>query len=108
MIFRKDEVRRALAALKPLAPDDAEQPAAVARDVRQPTSPPGRPRRYDWDAFLCQVALLANDLDGLPETQAELERDMAAWCLDQWGTEPGESTIRRKIAPIYQQMKKGP
>ena len=36
----------------------------------------GRPTKYDWDAFFAEIAVRA-DLDSLPETQADLVRDMA-------------------------------
>ncbi|MEQ9487627.1 MAG: hypothetical protein RIM72_01400 [Alphaproteobacteria bacterium] len=60
----------------------------------------GRTPQYDWVKFHAEIAIRA-DLDGLPETQAELEKEMASWCLEEWGKEPGESTLRSKISPIY-------
>lgn len=67
----------------------------------------GRPPKYDWDDFYCEVVRIANGLDGLPEKQGELEKAMLDWCSQHWNTEPGESTIRTKIARIYQKVKPG-
>ena len=66
---------------------------------------PGRKPKYDWDAFFAEIVVRA-DLDGLPDTQAELERTMADWCLDSWGEQPSESTIRSKVALIYKHPRK--
>jgi hypothetical protein len=60
----------------------------------------GRKTTYDWEAFYAEIAVRA-DLDNLPETQAQLENDMASWCLREWGKEPVESMLRLKISPIY-------
>ena len=65
----------------------------------------GRPPKYPWDKFFQQIVLIANNPDGLPDTQAELERTMANWCSEKWGHEPTESMIRSKISPIYQSIK---
>jgi hypothetical protein len=67
----------------------------------------GRKPKYDWEDFYRQIVLIANTPDGLPETQAELEREMAQWCIDNnWPSEPSESHIRSKISPIYQALTK--
>jgi hypothetical protein len=62
-----------------------------------------RPRKYDWDSFLREIVRIANKPDGLPETQADLEKQMAAWCLSEWGNEPAESMIRDKVSDIYRE-----
>ncbi len=67
----------------------------------------GRPPKYNWDEFFVEIIRLANGIDGVPETQSELEATMAEWCLNQWGTEPAESTIRDKISPIYKAIREG-
>ena len=60
----------------------------------------GRNPKYDWDSFFAEIAVRA-DLDGLPDTQAELEKNMADWCVANWGEQPSESTIRGKVSLIY-------
>jgi hypothetical protein len=65
----------------------------------------GRPMKYDWSAFYAEIIVRA-DLDGLPDTQAELERAMSEWCLDVWGESPGESTMRERLALVYTHKRK--
>ena len=65
----------------------------------------GRKPKYDWDTFYAEIAVRA-DLDNLPETAAELQRNMAEWCQDTWGKEPGETMLKEKIAPIYRHPRK--
>jgi hypothetical protein len=76
---------------KPLA---LEVPPQEVRNRR------GRPPKFNWPAFYVEIAVRA-DLDGLPEKQAELERAMAQWCSETWGSEPGDSTVRQAVSPIY-------
>lgn len=85
---------------------------AASKLADPPTHPPvptstrkGRPAKYQWEEFFGHVAVIA-DLDGLPDTKAELERTMADWCLDQWGTIPSESVIRAKLTPIFDHPRK--
>ena len=79
---------------------EAELDTMNANTPTPATAKRGRPPTYDWSAFNVEIIVRA-DLDGLPESQAELERSMADWCQDQWGASPGDSTIREKILPIY-------
>lgn len=73
------------------------QQSAPAIEERRP---PGAPVKYNWDAFHAEVAVRAH-LDGLPDTLAELEREMAEWCDREWEKTPSESQMREKLAPIY-------
>ncbi len=79
-------------------------PEAEARDwIRRQGKtklPPGRPQKYDWDAFWREIVKVA-DMDGLPETKAELVEHMSEWCEIAWGEEPASSVIREKIARLY-------
>ena len=74
-------------------------------DAKRSYNRPGRKREYDWDSFYVEIAVRA-DLDSLPETAAELQRDMAEWCQVTWGEEPGETSLKGKIAPIYKHPRK--
>jgi len=68
---------------------------------------PGRPARYNWAEFYVEIIKQANKPDGLPVIQAELENYMQQWCINNnWPGPPGISTIRAKISPIYQTLKK--
>ncbi len=74
---------------------EAESEVSVPQQIARIRAP-----KYDWDTFFAEIAVRA-DLDGLPGTQADLERDMAGWCLEHWGEQPSESTIRSKVSGIY-------
>ncbi|MBV9630365.1 MAG: hypothetical protein JO230_19895 [Xanthobacteraceae bacterium] len=65
----------------------------------------GRKAKYNWEAFYVEIVSRANHLDGLPESQAELVRDMSLWSQYEWGEEPSESLIKEKISPIYKRKR---
>jgi hypothetical protein len=67
-----------------------------------PVTKMGRRRSWDWDWLYVQIVLLANQPDGLPKTEAELERWAENRFLREYGVAPDPSHIRKKIAPIYQ------
>ena len=76
------------------------------RPIRQPTSRTkglaptekrGSKPKFAWDDFWREVVRIANTPDGLPETQAHLEKHMQEWCRRNWGDEPSLSTIREKV-----------
>jgi hypothetical protein len=65
---------------------------------------PGVPPRHDWDAFYAALARRIHE-HGVPATQAELVREMVAW-FEARDVEhaPDESTIRRKITPVWREL----
>jgi hypothetical protein len=65
---------------------------------------PGVPPRHDWDAFYAALTRRIHD-HGVPTTQAELVRDMLAW-FEARDVEhaPDESTIRRKVTPVWREL----
>lgn len=65
-----------------------------------PMSKGGRPRKYDWDAFVREVVRRANTPDGLPD-RSKLTNDMAQWCLNTWGDQPSDSILRDWVAKLY-------
>jgi hypothetical protein len=65
---------------------------------------PGVPPRHDWDAFYGALTRRIHD-HGVPATQAELVRDMLAWFEARDVVHaPDESTIRRKITPVWREL----
>ena len=87
----------------PAPADEKSQEADTSSLSRRGPKP-----KYDWNAFYAEIAVRA-DLDGLPETAAELLRDMAEWCMNEWGENgvPGETMLKEKISPIYRHPRKG-
>jgi hypothetical protein len=81
------------------------KPLALEAPSREGSSRRGRPPKFNWPAFYAEIAVRA-DLDGLPDTQAELERAMAEWCSLTWGEVPGESTVRQFVSLIYSHRRK--
>ena len=65
----------------------------------------GRNEKYKWNDFYEKIILIADTPDGLPDKQADLEKEMAEWCTFEWDEAPAESTIRAKISPIYQKKR---
>lgn len=65
----------------------------------------GRPAEHDWDSMYGEIVRIA-DMDGLPGTQGELKDILLVWFSENYGIEPGESTIRRRLKPIYEHLKK--
>jgi hypothetical protein len=65
---------------------------------------PGVPPRHDWDAFYAALTRRIHE-HGVPETQAELVREMVAW-FEARDLEhaPDESTIRKKITPVWREL----
>jgi len=59
----------------------------------------GRPAE-NWDTFHLEMfdRLKTNNI---PEKQEAFIQDMQAWCLKNWGKEPGRSTLLQKISPFY-------
>ena len=82
-----------------------KKPLALEPPSREGSSRRGRPRKFNLEALYAEIAVRA-DLDGLPDTQAELERDIADWCSLTWGEVPGESTLRQYVSPIYRHPRK--
>ena len=44
-------------------------------------------------------------LDGLPETQAELVQQVAVWLEAQGKMVPDDSTIKKKIRPLWRRLR---
>ena len=91
--------------MRKLWPDAADEvaTAALAR-VDQPQAGAakdagGRPRKHDKDQFLHEIIRISNQPDGLPERHL-LTRQMAQWCEDTWGYQPGDSVLRDWIREV--------
>lgn len=85
----------------------APAPAGEGAAQRRRAPGPGAPVRYDWDAFYAALARRVHDY-GIPETQAELTREMLNWFDGRDDTAPDESTIRRKVAVVWRELTRSP
>jgi hypothetical protein len=65
----------------------------------------GAPSQFDWDAFWVEVCRGVH-ADGLPVTQNELVGRMAAWFELNHKKAPDESTIKKKLKPLWRQLTK--
>lgn len=79
--------------------------APISNSQFNPVERRGRKPKFNWEEFLTEIIVRA-DLDSLPEKQADLENEMAFWCLDKWGEEPSNSMIRKRISAIYNHDRK--
>lgn len=70
----------------------------------QPANLGGRPTEYDWDSFMLEIIRRANMPDGLPDSQAELVRDMLEWFTAASGSEPAESSVKLRTSKIYKYL----
>ena len=91
---------------------NGKPPTARTLPSDPPSNPPapidrgGRPAEHDWNAFFLEIVRRANRPDGLPETQAELVRDMLAWFLSTYGREPAESSVKERVSKVYKHLAK--
>jgi len=59
---------------------------------------------YDWDGFYMAMILRIHE-HGVPETQAELVGEMQDWFLSRDDSKlPDESTIRKRVSPIWRAL----
>jgi hypothetical protein len=64
------------------------------------------PPKYDWDSFYAALTRRIHE-HGVPETQAELVREMLTWFERRVNdAAPDESTVRRKVAVVWREMKR--
>ena len=78
-----------------------KKPLGWAAEGAKLTERRGPKPKYEWPDFWCEVAMIADGPDGLPEKQADLETIMLAWCAETWGREPGVSTVRQRLSKLY-------
>lgn len=81
---------------------DRIQPASSA--IASPPKKRGRRPKWDWDAMIGELIRIADEdsLDVHFAGQADVERWAASWFQDRCNDHPAISSIREKIAPIYQ------
>lgn len=74
--------------------------------VTKRVAPGGSTSKWDWDGFY--TALIRRiHVDGLPDTQRDLVLEMQGWFerRSESGEAPDESTIRRKISALWNELR---
>lgn len=64
----------------------------------------GAPIRFDWDGFWIELCRYIHE-EGVPETQNALADRMGDWFSASQSAAPDQSTIKKKIRPLWQQIK---
>ncbi len=64
----------------------------------------GAQQRYDWEGFYIEAALVVY-AEGVPATQAEFVSRMGDWFSTQGQTCPDDSTIKKKLKPLWQRLR---
>jgi len=79
--------------------------AATTRDavIAPPKNPGGAPAKYDWNLFFLEIIRIAHE-GNLPDTRAELAREMRDWFIEKIDDHPADTTIEDRIRPIYQYL----
>lgn len=78
--------------------------SSVATELSPSKNLGGRPFKYDWIAATMEMARI-NHHEGLPATQAELERRVADWFMTKYGESPAESEIKKRVREFYQTIR---
>ena len=79
-------------------------PALGVSDGARDTNRRGAPSKFDWDDIWIELCAMIF-LDGLPATQAELVQHIASWLEEQGKRVPDDSTIKKKIKPLWQKLR---
>ena len=66
----------------------------------------GRPEGFPWDNIFDEICRHVH-YEGLPPTVAELTRYVQDWCENQYGKQPGDSTLKPKLGKLYQVLAEG-
>jgi hypothetical protein len=64
----------------------------------------GAPPRFDWDSFWIEVCRIVHE-DGIPLTQSELVRRMNEWFDSRNRASPDESTVKKKLKPLWHTLR---
>jgi hypothetical protein len=70
----------------------------IGRDVG------GRPPNYDWDRIWVEIVRVVHE-EGLPARKSQLVEKIQQWCEDEYGRQPSESTLKPKIALLWEVLR---
>ena len=89
----------------PQAGDEVVITSALNGGVAKEPSRAGRKKKFDWDEFHREVIRYVNcHPDGMPQNKEEMIRIMSEWCLNKWGVEPSEGSIKNYVYAIYKYL----
>ena len=60
---------------------------------------------FPWDDIWIEICRHVH-YEGLPPTVAELTRYVQEWCENQYGKQPGDSTLKPKLGKLYQVLRR--
>lgn len=74
--------------------------------LKRPHAGVGPALKYDWEGMYVQVTKRIHD-QGLPDSQQLFVAEIVAWFVDRSknGDVPDESTIRRRLSPIWRALR---
>lgn len=99
--------RQAIEMLLPGVQLAASTVTVVATGARP--RPTGRPPKWDWEGVLAYVVSRAQQPDGLPTgpgAQAQLEKLMSDWFIEETGDAPAPSQIRQRASSVSRLLEK--
>ncbi len=64
----------------------------------------GRPEGFSWDDIWVETCRYIHE-NGLPETQAELMQHLQEWCENQFGKQPGDSTLKPRVGKLFRALR---
>jgi hypothetical protein len=86
-------------------PPDSESESSTHAPDQAPPKPErkkGAPPKYDWPTYESEVMRRARDGEA-PTSIHDFADQMAEWCVQVWGKEPGHSTLRHYIRRVLDQ-----
>jgi len=91
---------------------EMEKPSEAVNETPKSASPSavtvgasaGRPRKWDWEGAIMEMGAKTY-AEGIPETQAEMERHLKDWFVKQRGNHPAESEIKARVSEFYRKIK---
>lgn len=64
----------------------------------------GRPEGFQWDDVWIETCRYIHE-NGVPATDAELMRHLQEWCENQFGKQPGDSTLKPKLRKLFRVLR---
>jgi hypothetical protein len=69
----------------------------------QPRNRGGRPPKWDWDAFWCELAAQVHE-EGLPASAPEMVESMVEWFVAEYDGHPHRDEIAKRVRRLYARL----